>query len=298
MENLARYVVVGVMGSALLFSAHITEAEDLSGLIARTFIISEDTRLVGNVTCTVQGAPCIAFGAPNITLYLNGFTMTGLASATTGCSGGSVTGEFGISTNNEHGAAIRGPGVVQRFRNSGIFVMGTTGGHIQGVTTTTNCISGIQVGRTGSKIRIESNVAVRNGHTAAGSPRGGITILGNDNKIRWNETSGNGYAEPTDDYGIGIVEGHGNVIEGNTAMGNTNGIALFPGTTGTIVRANIVVGNPPIQISVTLPGSPGVDILNLSGRGMTTFERNLCLTASDATCPDLSPSAVARKPQN
>ena len=58
-------------------------------------------------------------------------------------------------------------------------------------------------------------------------------------------------------------------------MGNTNGIAIFAGATGTVVRGNLAVGNPPIQVSVSLPGSPGVDLLNLSAPGTTTFERNL-----------------------
>jgi len=300
-ERCQSFVKAGLVAGALIMTAGIAHAEEVRGTIARTLILSEDTWLVGDVTCTVTGAACISFGAPGITLYLNGFTMTGPANAITGCSGTSVVGEFGINTNNQSNVAIRGPGVVQRFRNSAVFFMGTVRGHIEGVTATTNCISGIQVNLTSSGIRIESNVLVRNGMVSGGATaggRGGITINGGSNNvIRWNETSGNGYADPPDDYGIGIVAGDNNLIEENTAMGNTNGIALFQAATGSIVRGNVAVGNPPIQVSVSVPASPSVDILNLSARGTSTFERNLCLTAVDAPCPDFSTFPIPRRPR-
>lgn len=116
MGKIRSFVVAGLVGGALVPTTRIAHAEDISGTVVRTLILSENTRLVGNVTCTVEGAPCIAFGVPGITLSLNGFTMTGLANATTGCSGASVVSEFGISTNNQSDVAVRGPGVVQRFR--------------------------------------------------------------------------------------------------------------------------------------------------------------------------------------
>ena len=77
----------------------------------------------------------------------------------------------------------------------------------------------------------------RNGVSAAGARGGGITVNGGgDHRIRWNETSGNGFANPSDDYGIGIVAGNNNVIEANTAIGNTNGIVLLAGATNTVVE--------------------------------------------------------------
>ena len=298
MGNMRRFGGGVLVASAVLLTSTSAKAEDIRGLVVRTLVLSEDTWLVGDVTCTVEGAPCIAFGAPDITLYLNGFTMTGLANAATGCGGTSVMGEFGISTSNQRDVVIRGPGLIQRFRNSAVFFQGTARGRIANVTATTNCIAGIQVNATSSGTLIEANVLVRNGHSVAGSARGGITINGGSNNvIRWNETSGNGYADPPDDYGIGIVAGSNNLIEGNTAMGNTNGIALFPAATNTVVRDNLVVGNPPIQVSASLPAIGGVDILNLSSPGTSTFERNLCLTAIGAPCPDLSPFPIPRKPQ-
>src|SRR5213593_931083 len=61
--------------------------ETISGTISATRIITQNARLTGDVTCTVEAAPCIQFGAPNIKLNLSGFTITGLGDPSTGCQG-------------------------------------------------------------------------------------------------------------------------------------------------------------------------------------------------------------------
>ena len=97
MQKIRRSVLAGLVGAALVVSTGGIHAEDISGTIVRTLILSETTRLVGNITCRVEGAPCIAFGASGIALYLNGFTITGLADPATGCSGATVANEDGVS---------------------------------------------------------------------------------------------------------------------------------------------------------------------------------------------------------
>ena len=297
MKQLKRVIVAVLVAAAPALSARAAAAEDISGVIARRMVLSENTRLVGDVTCRVEGASCLAFGAPGIQLDLNGFTITGMADASTGCGGANVANEFGIGTNGQRGVGVRGPGVVQRFRSSGITFVDSTGGSVENVIATTNCGSGIFLLRS-SGVRVEGNVSVRNGVSADGARGGGITVNGGgDHRIRWNETSGNGFANPSDDYGIGIVAGNNNFIEANTAIGNTNGIVLLAAATNTVVRENVVVGNPPIQVSISVPGSSGVDILNLADRGSTTFDRNLCVTAVAAPCPDYSMFPIPRRPQ-
>lgn len=162
-----RFALAGTVGGALLLASGAAYAEDISGIIVRTLTLSENTRLVGDVTCQVTGAPCIAFGAPNIALTLNGFSITGSNDAITGCKGTNVGTEAGISTNGQSNVGIRGPGVVQRFQGDGILVIATVRGWVQGVTTTTNCMSGIRINPTSSGISVDSNVAVRNGTPAA-----------------------------------------------------------------------------------------------------------------------------------
>jgi len=162
----ARIFVLTALASGVFVTVSSTAgAEDISGTIVRTLVLSEHTRLVGDITCTVTGGPCIAFGAPNIVLSLNGFTITGLADAATGCKGTSVSTDVGIHTNGQSNVGIRGPGVVQRFQADGILFVATVRGWVQGVTATTNCMSGIRINPTSSDISLEANVSVRNGHS-------------------------------------------------------------------------------------------------------------------------------------
>jgi len=167
MRARASVVVASIMSVACILAAAPAAAEDISGTVVRTLILSENTRLVGDVTCTVTGGPCIAFGAPNITLLLNGFTITGPGNPATGCGGTSIGTDTGISTNGQSNVGIRGPGVVQRFSGDGILFMASTRGWVQGVTATTNCMSGVRINPASSQISVESNVSVRNGTAAA-----------------------------------------------------------------------------------------------------------------------------------
>ena len=157
--------------TALFLSVGKSHAADISGYISSTLTITEDSKLVGDVTCTVTGAPCIAFGASGLTLDLNGYSMTGLGDSNTGCIGNGTPGEFGIDVNAFNNVVIRGLGVVQRFRNQGIRLNNSTGATISGVTAHTNCFSGLFVVG-GSGHLLENNVFVRNGNPA--NPCGGI----------------------------------------------------------------------------------------------------------------------------
>ena len=172
MQKLRWFVAMSGALCAVLLACGAAQAEDISGIVVKTLMLSEDSRLVGDVICKVAGAPCIAFGVPNISLTLNGFTITGQADPVTGCKGTAVTGETGISTNGQHNVGVRGPGVVQRFQADGVLFMASAKGWVQGVTATTNCMSGIRINPTSSGISVESNVSVRNG--TAGAACGGI----------------------------------------------------------------------------------------------------------------------------
>jgi hypothetical protein len=157
-------------GAFVVFAVGL-HAADIGGTISSTLTITEDSRLVDDVTCTVNGAPCIAFGAAGLTLDLNGFSMTGLGDPVKGCAGTGTAGEFGIDVNAFDRAVIRGPGVVQEFRNNGIRLNNSNGASVSGVTMSTNCFSGIiLIG--GSGHLLENNISIRNGNP--GAPCGGI----------------------------------------------------------------------------------------------------------------------------
>jgi parallel beta-helix repeat protein len=90
--------------------------------------------------------------------------------------------------------------------------------------------------------------------------------------------------------------GSNNIVEANTAVGNSNGIVVFPLAANNAVRQNLAVGNPPIQQSTSVPAGGGVDIWDQSPpTNNNTFAGNLCLTAVNAECSSAT-SAIPRKP--
>lgn len=108
-------------------------------------------------------------------------------------------------------------------------------------------------------------------------------MFGHNSRVRRNDAHGNGYSQPADDFGIGVIgTATGNVVEENTVTGNTTGILVGAGARATLIRSNTVIGNPPIEDGT--PFFESVDILNLGAPDQTTFERNMCLTARNATC--------------
>ncbi|MCC7187046.1 MAG: right-handed parallel beta-helix repeat-containing protein [Bryobacterales bacterium] len=156
---------------SVLWSPQAASAKEIEGTITTTLTITENSVLVGDVTCAVESAPCIAFGAPDITLDLDGYAITGQADPDTACSGGGVGTEIGIDVNGQNGAIIRGPGVVRQMRGFGIRLNNSSGGKITGVTASTTCFAGFYLNAS-SGYELEGNVSVRNGHLT--NPCGGI----------------------------------------------------------------------------------------------------------------------------
>jgi hypothetical protein len=151
------------------------QSDRVSGTLTRTYTIVADTELTGDVTCAVaDGTPCFSFSVPGVELRLNGFSITGRADAVTACGGTPTNGEVGVTTNGQSRVVVRGPGLIQRFRNHGVHVTGSTEARVEGLTVSTNCGSGIFVLASSFSALIEGNTALRNGSTAAGQACGGI----------------------------------------------------------------------------------------------------------------------------
>jgi hypothetical protein len=174
--NLSTLLTIATGAIALtLCGASASAADEVSGVITRTYVVVEDTDLVGDVICDVGSSPCFSFGASGVELRLNGFTITGKADAATGCGGpGNLPGEFGITTNARNNVVVRGPGIVQRFRNHGVFVTGSSDARVEGLSVSTNCGSGILVAANSFGTLVAGNVAVRNGSSGVGFSCGGI----------------------------------------------------------------------------------------------------------------------------
>jgi len=297
--------------------AEFARAEDIGGTITATKIIIEDSRLVGDVICTTTTGPCIQFGAPNITLRLNGFTITGPAnpdnSATCDATSGAPPAD-GISngTNaatSQPGVQIIGPGMVQKFKRHGILIVGAAGVStnvtVKYVTSHYNCFSGLLTSLMTDSV-IEAIVSVRNAANSGAATCGGNCLVNsNNNQISRSHFSGNGSVCPTalcvagtataatnNDFGIGLIgTSSGNVIESNSIGGNTNGILIQAGASGNTIRQNVIAGNPPSQVSRDY-GPVGFDVKDeaASNGARNTFLRNWCITYSGpgpAPCPTL-----------
>jgi hypothetical protein len=155
----------------LVVCAGTAQAAKISGTISNTMAITEDSQLVGDVTCTITGAACLSITTSRVTLDLNGYTITGQADPLTACNGGGTGAESGITASGQSGVSIRGPGIVQRFRGFGISFSNATASTITAVTTSTNCFSGIFLSG-GALNELNGNISIRNGNV--NNPCGGI----------------------------------------------------------------------------------------------------------------------------
>jgi hypothetical protein len=304
-----------LFGSAAVRGVH-EKPTRIHGVIETTWTINEDSKLVGDVTCLqTDNGPCIRFGRAGLKLSLNGFTMTGTANEPprTNCIAG---GDFptqqadGIQSTFDN-VRIEGPGIVQRMRRHGIGLLGTPTdpverAQVKKLVSYQNCFSGIFMGSVNNSL-VEEVVSARNSANSEARPCGGVCVTNsNDNRVRRSEFAGNGSIFPgpppapiPNDFGVGLVgSSSGNVIEENGIGGNINGLALFPlgaaTPTGNLIRNNVIVGNPPIEVSAANPGIDpvGADIRDFSAAGSNTFKDNLCITYTGATDPPPCPNVT------
>ena len=160
--------VASLVGLMICAGSSQAATKKISGTISTTLTLTEDGKLVGDVTCTVVGGPCIAFGAPNIKLSLNGFIMTGTSP---GCTP-ATSFDDGIDVIQFNDATILGPGLIQKFGGFGIFLASESDATIRGTTVTDSCFSGIFLGDV-TNSEIEGNTSVRNSMGSEDGPCGG-----------------------------------------------------------------------------------------------------------------------------
>jgi hypothetical protein len=66
---------------------------------------------------------------------------------------------------------------------------------------------------------------------------------------------------------------------------------MAAGVHGNVIQRNLVVGNPPLQVSIDHSPGNGFDIKNLGADdGSNTFTENICQTSMNAPCPAAAPS--------
>ena len=152
----------------LLVCGARAQGTQISGTISSTLTITDDSDLVGDVTCTVEKGPCIVMGASNTKLSLNGFTIAGTIA---GCTPSTAL-DDGIDVVGLSDVTILGPGLVQGFGGFGIFLFGDSKAKVERVTITDSCFSGIFLGAT-TDSDIQKNVSVRNSMGSENGPCGG-----------------------------------------------------------------------------------------------------------------------------
>ena len=79
-------------------------------------------------------------------------------------------------------------------------------------------------------------------------------------------------------------------------VGNTNGLFLTATVQGNVIRRNLIIGNPPVQMGLDHTANKGFDIKNLSPPGQNSFTGNVCLTALNAPCPAPFESTLTASP--
>lgn len=174
----------------------ISGSQAVCGTISETLVITKNTRLTCDVVCTNPTGACIQFGSDRITLWLNGFKMTGPASPPANCAANAGVPFDGISTAGFDRVKIRGPGMVQTFRRHGIFVFESERATVSHVTSHYNCFSGILLNLSNNN-DLSDNVSVRNASASGATPCGGSCIVNsNGNRIRRNHFYGNGSVAP------------------------------------------------------------------------------------------------------
>lgn len=274
MKNLTK---LAAQAGMVVLGTGVAQATTIPPTISSTLTITTNSQLTSNVSCTVTGAACIKFGAPGITLNLNGFTMKGNGNRAT-CT--LNFGESGIDTNGQNNVSIEGPGVVTRFNDIGIVVSGNNS-EVEGVAIVSSCREGIRV--LGSHNGVVGNSISR--ASLSGSFFTGIFLSnpGGHNSILHNEIVGAGpWPITSSQGGHGIFVGEpgfpssNNLIEGNDLSGNPGaGIDILSGSTGNTVRHNQALGNVVFD-----------DIFDANALPANTYDNNLCEVSR------IGPSAV------
>lgn len=212
----------------------------------------------GRYHLTADLGPCTGHGvvitASRVHLTLAGFTLSGIAH-TNDCD--FAQGKVGILV------VSPGPGLSSVRVNGGTvtgffngIILEASSSRVNAMTVADSCLGGIGVFGTGDII--DTNVVTTSGYAGiflgssnnvtvlsndiSGNPSCGLFINdSHDNTIRSNIVKNNG-------RGICADSGNDNVLQGNDASGNVEGISVSG--TGTIVRDNTANGNANVGIAV------------------------------------------------
>jgi parallel beta-helix repeat protein len=205
----------------------------------------------------VLAADCRGLGieitASDVTLRLNGHSMTGTGSGTGSGSGVFVFDDAGPLS----GLTIKGPGRVAGYDAGvqlGVGDGGVSGSRVSGVTVTRNTDGILLDGGSGNTIT---------NNTANKNVDDGIDLFqATANMVRGNTANNNNH------NGIALGGGSANAITNNTTNNNnSDGIAVASGATSNTVSGNTANNNP---LDDLLDANPGCDSNSWTGNTFKT----------------------------
>lgn len=244
-----------ILALGLVSVAPVRAGEAISLTACPGFISTPGTyRLDADVSTSLNA--CMRITASNVTIDLNGYTITGPGYG------------VGIGTGVElylKRVKIIGPGKVENFGN-GVELQDVSNSKVSKVVSTDNVASGIHVLRSDKNV-VERCITFNNGLN-------GISVVGHpsdpaeSNAIRRNEVIGN------NNVGIRVDDAENNHIEANNVSANgPYNMYFYAGGDNNLVENNIVVGGQTYDIS--------------DNGTANTFTNNLCETANNSACPNL-----------
>jgi len=206
--------------------------------------ITTDTTLDSDLLyCPNNG---IVIGADNVTLDLNGHTISGDDEPYEPCPEDAPC-DIGILNDGHDAVTIKG-GTVRDF-GLGIVVVRAKRNRLRNLAAVENAFEGIVIFRS-ARIRVQGSSASRNG---VGNSRPGIALAESDyNRITGNTMSRNG------DLALFMEASDHNLIRHNTARGNPEDGMIIEGDRNEIVRNRLVRNGGGILITIVSRGGKSV----------------------------------------
>lgn len=207
-------------------------------------VIKQSVKLSSNLDCKTDG---IIVGADDLTVDLNGYTITGP---------GQSTSKVGLMLGDFDNVKVVGPGIIKDFQ-AGILNTGGKGNMISDITLTQNQIGSFNTGA--KNTQINDNLFLSNGIGLASQSSMGSKL--NTNLFKSNDLAG-----------ITFVNSENNDVTMNTIQGAISGIFIDGQSSNNNINSNNILQNK------------GLDVNNANGLPLNinnnNFNDNNCMTSA------------------
>jgi len=217
---------------------------DSSASVSCGQVLKQSVKLTSNLDCRTDG---IIVGANDITIDLNGYTITGP---------GQTTSKIGLMLGDFDNVIVEGPGIIQNFQ-AGVLNAGGTGNSISGVTLTKDQIGSFNTGAKNTQIK--DNMFFSNSIGVASQSSTGSQL--STNLFKENDLAG-----------MTFVNSAQNDVSMNTIQGSISGIFIDGQSNSNNINSNNILQNK------------GLDVNNANGLpsniNNNQFNDNHCTTSA------------------